>query len=149
MFSGGILMLNSSGKKVNGAFNLQRRSWPRRGIGHPGIYKKVRGCGPLTGSRGCKKEQLYTFPETPITRMDWDVLYITLVFTRVCCTRICQEVNQVVPHCQLPGAPVGKLEFGPSSPREPPDLIIPHQSLPLFLRCKRLPSFFMDICLIL
>ena len=33
-----ILLLEHS---VTWAFNLQRRSWPKRGIGHSGIYKKL------------------------------------------------------------------------------------------------------------
>ena len=53
----------------------------KRGIGHVGIYKKL--CfslrSPNRHCKGCKKEQLCTSPETPVTRMDWVVLCAILV----------------------------------------------------------------------
>ena len=42
----------------------------------------------------------------------------------------------------LPGAPVGNLELGALSPREPPGFCTHHQHIPLFLPSERLPSFF-------
>ena len=48
--------------------NLLEHLIYKRGIGHTGIYKKLcfRLRFPNWHSRGCKKEQLYTSPETPV-----------------------------------------------------------------------------------
>jgi len=79
--------------------NLLEHLIYKRGIGHTGIYKKLcfRLRSPNWHSRGCKKEQLYTSPETPVTEMVWDVLWAILVFTRVCCTVSIRK--SACPHC--------------------------------------------------
>lgn len=48
--------------------NLLEHLIYKRGIGHTGIYKKLcfRLRSPNWHSRGCKQEQLYTSPETPV-----------------------------------------------------------------------------------
>ena len=50
----------------------------------------------------------------------------------------CWSVCQFSSH----GAPVGNLELGAVSPRQPPSFFIYHQHIPLSLPSERLPSFF-------
>lgn len=69
----------------------------------------------------------------------WIDMFSVPHWQRVCCTRINQKVNQLIPPLSiLPRSPVRKLELGTLSPREPPGLFIYHQSVPLFLslRCS-------------
>ena len=79
----------------------------RRGIGHVGIYKKL--CFRLRSlnwhCRGCKKEQLCTSPETPVTGMDWVVFCAILVSTTVCHTVAIRRSVSLSPLSQVPGAP--------------------------------------------
>ena len=84
----------------------------RRGIGHVGIYKKL--CFRLRSlnrhCRGCKKEQLCTSPETPVTGMDWVVFYAILVSTTVCRTVAIRRSVSLSPLSQVPGAPGASSE---------------------------------------
>lgn len=77
--SGGTLVSSHFDRKVT--WTLQRRSPPKRGIGHSGIFKKVcsKVRSPGWHSRDWKNKQFCTSPETPVTEMDWDVFCATLM----------------------------------------------------------------------
>ena len=67
--SDGTLISRCPGEKVTWAFSLQRQSWPRRGIGRSGMYKKLHFNirFPNWHSNGLKMIALY-FPWYP---SDW------------------------------------------------------------------------------
>ena len=84
---------------------------------HTGIYKKLcfRLRSPNRHCRGCKKEQLCTSPETPVTGMDWVVFCAILVSTTVCRTVAIRRSVSLSPLSQVPGTPGASSERSPLS----------------------------------
>ena len=147
--SGGSLMSSYSVKNVTWAFNLQRRSCPKRGIGHSGIYKKMcfRVRSPSWHSRGCKNERFCTSPETPMTGMDWDVFCATLVFTTeyVAPISIRKSINLF---CTVKVArdSCGEIGIWCIKSKGAPDLFIYHERSSLSTIQESLPASFYRFC---
>ena len=75
------------------------------------------------------------FSRDSMPGMDQEVFCAILVLTRLWCTCVYQKVFAHLPLPIWPGAPVGKLELGASSPREPLGFFVKSEC-PLFLpRC--------------
>ena len=111
----GTLMSSCSDKKVTWAFNYKEDLVPKRRIGHYGIYKKLcfRVRSPCWYSRGCKNERFCVSPQTPVTRIHWDVFCVTLVFTTeyVAPISIRKSIN-LFPTVKVTGDSWGKIRIG-------------------------------------
>lgn len=131
MCSGGTHTSRCPGEKVTWAFSLQRRSQPKRDIGHSGTYKKLSGLlidvpmivKMIRGGLRCSV--------CHVGVLAWNGLHPCLLEGQSVCSSL----------SVLTGALVGIFELGATNPGEPLGCFIHHLNVPLSLPSGR-PQLF-------